>query len=61
MWKNHPDIAKRWADEGKGYVVGKKKKNHPIIDSTRSTVDGRKHTRKVLKRYGFDYKTKHGA
>ncbi len=26
MWMMHPDIAKRWAAEGKGYVAGKGKK-----------------------------------
>ena len=26
MWKRHPEIAKRWAREGKAYVKGKKKK-----------------------------------
>ena len=24
MWAKHPDIAKRWEDEGKGYVERKK-------------------------------------
>lgn len=25
MWMKHPEIAKRWTAEGKGYVKGKKK------------------------------------
>jgi len=25
MYANHPEIAKRWSKEGKGYVKGKKK------------------------------------
>lgn len=25
MWAKHPEIAKRWAKEGKAYVKGKKK------------------------------------
>ena len=25
LWAKHPDIAKRWSKEGKGYVKGKKK------------------------------------
>lgn len=23
MWANHPEIAQRWSNEGKGYVAGK--------------------------------------
>jgi hypothetical protein len=33
MWAKHPEIARRWAEEGKGYVVKKKgsaKKPKPV-------------------------------
>ena len=26
MWSQHPEIAKKWAEKGHGYIKGKKKK-----------------------------------
>lgn len=35
MWKKHPDIAKRWADEGKGYVAKRGKSRKAVRGKSR--------------------------
>ena len=35
MWSQHPEIAKKWAEEGHGYVKGKKKKHHGLASHLR--------------------------